>query len=315
MSRELRWFGEGLPYLPYKDVKGSLIAIEGTDGVGRSTQVDLLRRWLQVNGYGVVETGWTRSNLVRRALDMAKAGNLLNRMTFSLLYAADFADRLENVILPALRSGFVVLTDRYIYTAFVRDCVRGADSTWIRNIFGFAPVPDLVVYLKITVDNLIPRVIESGGMNYWESGMDLRMGDDIFDSFKVYQSRVLEEYDRMAQEFKFEVVDANRGIEEIQADLQERISKVLPIRVPASLPRAVAGATGTAAIATARPAAPSPPTPPVPASPTPRAGGAATSGPAASAKQAATASATHAAPPAPPQTAGKPSVPNAPTTG
>lgn len=232
MTHELKYFGEGLPYLPYREVKGRLIAIEGTDGVGRSTQVDLLRRWLQLNGYGVVETGWTRSKLVRSALDMAKAGNLLNRMTFSLLYAADFADRLENVILPALRSGFVVLSDRYVYTAFARDHVRGADRQWIRDLFGFAPLPDLVCYLKIDVDHLVPRVIESGGMNYWESGMDLRMGDDIFDSFKNYQGRLLGEYDRMAEEFPFQVVDANRGIDEIQADLQAKISGVLPIRPP-----------------------------------------------------------------------------------
>lgn len=235
MTHPLKYFGEGLPYLPYREVKGRLIAIEGTDGVGRSTQVDLLRRWLQLNGYGVVETGWTRSKLVRSALDMAKAGNLLNRMTFSLLYAADFADRLENVILPALRSGFVVLSDRYVYTAFARDHVRGADTPWIRDLFGFAPLPDLVCYLKIDVEHLVPRVIESGGMNYWESGMDLRMGDDIFDSFKNYQSRLLAEYDRMAEEFAFQVVDANRGIEEIQADLQEKIGRILPIRPPTAV--------------------------------------------------------------------------------
>jgi len=234
VSGPLRFYGDGLPYLPYREVKGCLIAIEGTDGVGRSTQVDLLKRWLQVNGYGVVETGWTRSKLVQRALDMAKAGNLLNRMTFSLLYAADFADRLENVILPALRSGFVVLSDRYVHTAFARDHVRGADSRWIRDLFGFAPIPDLACYLKIDLDHLIPRVLESGGMNYWESGMDLRMGEDIFDSFKNYQGALLGEYDRLAREFGFEVVDAARPIGEIQRDLQERIAKVLPIRPPAA---------------------------------------------------------------------------------
>jgi dTMP kinase len=244
MSGPLRFYGEGLPYLDYREVKGCLIAVEGTDGVGRSTQVDLLKRWLQVNGYGVVETGWTRSKLVQRALDMAKAGNLLNRMTFSLLYAADFADRLENVVLPALRSGFVVLSDRYVHTAFARDHVRGADRRWIRDLFGFAPVPDLVCYLRIDLDRLIPRVLESGGMSYWESGMDLRMGEDIFDSFKNYQAALLAEYDRMAQECGFEVVDAGRSIEAIQADLQDRIAKVLPIRPPAAASHATAPTTG-----------------------------------------------------------------------
>jgi dTMP kinase len=227
MPRGIKFFGEGLPYLKSGELKGKLIAIEGTDGVGRSTQVDLLEDWLQVQGYGVVVTGWTRSNLMSKTIEMAKNGNMLDRMTFSLLYATDFADRLENQILPALRSGFIVLVDRYIYTAFARDAARDPDTRWIKDVFGFALIPDLVCYLRIDVESLIPRVIESGGMNYWESGMDLHLTDNIFDSFKKYQKVLIDAYDRMAEEYKFEVLDARRSVEEIQMDLRSRIETVI----------------------------------------------------------------------------------------
>jgi dTMP kinase len=227
MPRGIKFFGDGLPYLKTNDLKGKLIALEGTDGVGRSTQIDLLEEWLQVQGYGVTVTGWTRSNLMSKTIEMAKNGNMLDRMTFSLLYATDFADRLENQIIPALRSGFVVIADRYIYTAFARDAARNADTRWIKDVFGFAPEPDLICYLRIDVENLIPRVIESGGMNYWESGIDLHLGDNIYDNFKKYQKLLIEAYDRMAEEYKFEVLDARRGVEEIQADLRARIERII----------------------------------------------------------------------------------------
>ena len=203
--------------------------IEGTDGVGRTTQIEHLRNWLEVQGHGVVETGWTRSELMSSLIELAKEGNTLTRDTFSLLYATDFADRLESQVLPALRSGFIVLADRYVYTAFARDAVRGKDPRWIRDVFGFAPVPDLVCYLKIDVDALIPRVIESGGMNYWEAGMDMHLGDDLFDSFKKYQSILIGDYDKMAEEFGFEVIDARGKVDDIQSAIRERVSKaVLP---------------------------------------------------------------------------------------
>ena len=222
-----KFFGEGLPYLRLSNLKGKLIAVEGTDGVGRSTQIELLKDWLQVQGFGVLETGWTRSNLMKRSIESAKQGNMLNRLTFSLLYATDFADRLEKQILPALRSGFVVLADRYIYTAFARDVVRGKDPKWIRDVLGFALIPDLICYLKIDIDALIPRVIESGGMNYWEAGLDLHMGEDLFDSFKKYQSLLINEYDKMADEFGFEVIDANGKVDEIQKSLREKVEHVV----------------------------------------------------------------------------------------
>lgn len=236
-----RYFGDGLTYLNPSDLRGRLIAIEGTDGVGRSTHIESLQEWLEVQGYGVVTTGWTRSNLMSKTIEMAKQGNILDRWSLSLLYATDFADRLEHQIIPALRSGFVVLADRYIYTAFARDFVRSGDRSWIRDVFGFALIPDLVCYLRIDVDTLALRVIESNGMNYWESGMDLRLGADLYDSFKKYQGLLIEEFDKMAEEFQFEVVDARKPPDEIQSELRAKIhplliqgNQVRPTGMPAS---------------------------------------------------------------------------------
>jgi len=208
-------------------LKGKLVAIEGTDGVGRSTHIESLQEWLEIQGYGVVTTGWTRSNLMSKTIEMAKQGNILDRWSFSLLYATDFADRLEHQVIPALRSGFIVLADRYIYTAFARDLVRSGDRKWIRDVFGFALIPDLVCYLRIDVDTLALRVIESNGMNYWESGMDLRLGTDLYDSFKKYQGLLIEEFDKMAEEFQFEVIDARKSPDDIQDELRTKIQSML----------------------------------------------------------------------------------------
>jgi dTMP kinase len=229
---DARFFGDGLKYLDPSDLKGKLIAIEGTDGVGRTTHLEMLQEWLEVQGYGVMTTGWTRSNLMSKTIEVAKAGNILDRWSLSLLYATDFADRLEHQIIPALRSGFVVLADRYIYTAFARDFVRSADRTWIRNVLGFALIPDLVCYLRIDVETLALRVIETTGMNYWESGMDLRLGGDLYDSFKKYQSLLIGEFDKMALEFRFNVVDARKSPEEIQDELRGYILPVLQNHKP-----------------------------------------------------------------------------------
>jgi dTMP kinase len=219
--------GVASTYLNLKDLKGKLIAIEGTDGVGRSTQMELLQQWLEVQGYGVINTGWTRSNLMRKSIELAKAGNMLDRMTFSLLYATDFADRLENQIIPALKSGFIVLADRYIYTAWARDWVRGKNPQWIRDVLSFALNPDLVIYLRIDIDNLIPRVIESGGMNYWEAGMDLHLADNLFDNFKKYQKMLIDKFDQIAEEQKFDVVDARKSVQDIHETIKSRVSLIL----------------------------------------------------------------------------------------
>lgn len=227
MPNEPKFFGENLPYLKCDDLKGKLIVIEGTDGAGRSTQMALLKDWLEVQGYAVVETGWARSNLMQKSIELAKSGNMMDRMTFTLLYATDFADRFENQIIPALKSGHIVLSDRYIFTAIARDCVRDADETWIRNLFSFALIPDLVLYLKIDLESLIPREIEGGGMNYWEAGMDLHMGQDLFESFVNYQSAIILKYDKLAKEFGFETIDARQGVDEIQKEIQTKVKAVI----------------------------------------------------------------------------------------
>jgi dTMP kinase len=222
-----QYYSYGIPYLSVGNYPGKLIAIEGTDGVGRSTQITLLREWLEVQGYGVIETGWTRSELMSPTIDLAKSSNTLNKLTFVLLYATDFADRLEKEIIPALKAGFIVLSDRYIFTALARAGVRGVDRTWIRNLYGFAIAPHLVFYLRIDEKTLIRRVLQSRGMDYWESGMDLKLGDDIYESFRAYQRAVLKEYASMADEFTFRILDARRKVDVIQDELRRQIAAFL----------------------------------------------------------------------------------------
>ena len=221
------YYGNGIPYLPIEGYPGKIIAVEGTDGVGRSTQITLLREWLEVQGYGVIETGWTRSELMQPTIELAKSSNTLNKLTFVLLYATDFADRLEKEIIPALKAGFIVLSDRYIYTAMARAGVRGVDRTWIRNLYGFAIAPHLVFYLKIDEKTLIRRVLQARGMDYWESGMDMRLGDDIYESFRAYQKALLKEYGSMSDEFGFRVLDARRKVDVIQDELRRQIGAFL----------------------------------------------------------------------------------------
>jgi len=226
-GQDKTFYGHGLPYLHVRPLRGSLIVIEGTDGVGRSTQIEQLIPWLEVQGYAVTNTGWTRSSLLAETINDAKAGHELTVRTFSLLYAADFADRLENEIIPALRAGFIVVCDRYMHTVFARNAAMGADREWTRKLFGCALVPDLVLYLKIDLDHLVPRVLEGKGMDYWESGMHLSLGSDIFESFRRYQSRLIREYNRLSREFRFVTVDARQPIERIQGELRRRISDYL----------------------------------------------------------------------------------------
>ncbi len=239
-KRDKQWYGEGLPYLKTGSLPGHLIVIEGTDGVGRSTQIELLRPWLELEGFAVSNTGWTRSPLLADTINEAKAGHELTVVTFSLLYAADFADRLEHQIIPALRAGFIVIADRYMYTAFARNMVMGADPVWTRQLFGCALMPDLVLYLEIDIDSLLPRVVQGKGMDYWESGMHLALGNDIFESFQRYQRRLIEEYNVLAREFDFVSVDARRSIDAIQGDLRERVAAYLAsARRPPAPPHAV----------------------------------------------------------------------------
>jgi dTMP kinase len=232
-NRGKTWYGHGLPYLSEKRLPGHLIAIEGTDGVGRSTQINLLRPWLELEGYAVSNTGWTRSPLLSETINEAKAGHQLTVTTFSLLYAADFADRLEHEILPALQAGFIVIADRYMYTAFARNMVMGADPQWTRDVFGVALLPDLVIYLDIDVETLIPRVVQGKGMDHWESGMHLALGTDLFESFQRYQTRLIDEYRRLGSEYGFVSVDARQPIEEVQGAIRSHIMNYLRGAEPA----------------------------------------------------------------------------------
>jgi dTMP kinase len=224
---EFRYLGHAMPYLPRDGRTGKLIVIEGTDGVGRSTQAFMLKEWLEVQGHAVMDTGWTRSKLIGQAITEAKAGHSMNRLTYCLMYATDLADRMEYQIIPALRSGFIVLADRYVYTAIARGIARGADRSWLRDLYGFAVMPDLVFYLQVGVRELVPRVLAAGKMNSWESGLDMNYGDDLYDSFVAYQSELIEQFNRMADEYGFVTVDAHRDEGDIQRELRRAVSEYL----------------------------------------------------------------------------------------
>src|SRR5437867_13154299 len=171
---------------------------------------------------------------MRPTIELTKTSNTLNKLTCVLLYATDFADRLEKQIIPALKAGFIVLSDRYIFTALARAGVRGVDRQWLRNLYGFAIAPHMVFYLNVDVKTLIGRVLASRGMDFWESGMDLKSGDDIYDSFRTYQHKLLKEYASMADEFHFRVVDARRTVDRIQDELRRQVSAFLePAEKPA----------------------------------------------------------------------------------
>ncbi len=227
---EFRFYGSGLSGVNLEELQGKLIVVEGPDGVGRSTQVDLLRRWLEQRGHAVFDTGLTRSQLAGKGLQQAKEGNTLSLITFTLFYATDFADRLESQIIPALRAGFVVLTDRYIYSQIARAVVRGADEAWARDLFSIALVPTAIYYLKVDLANLIPRVAFSRGFNYWESGMDMNLGRDMYESFCRYQQRMLDTFDHMSEYYGFNVVDANPPADEVFERLKRRVRRVLDAR-------------------------------------------------------------------------------------
>lgn len=224
---DFRYSGHKMPYLPPDGCTGKLIVIEGTDGSGRSTQAFMLKEWLEVQGYAVMDTGWTRSKLVGQAITDAKQGHSLHRLTYCLMYATDLADRLEYVIIPALRSGFIVLADRYIYTAIARGIARGADKQWLRDLYGFAVAPDLVFYMQLGVKELVPRVLAAGKMNYWESGLDMNYGDDLFDSFCAYQSALIEQFNLMADEYGFVTLDAKQDPQTIQRELRRAVGTYL----------------------------------------------------------------------------------------
>ena len=206
---------------------GLLIVIEGTDGSGKSTQLELLKKYIQAQSYGVMVSEWKTSRLIANVIDDAKERNLLNATTFSLLYAADFADRLENQIIPALKSGFIVLLDRYYYTALARDVVRGQDIEWVKNLYDYAPEPDLVFYLDMPVDVLLKRIIGTTGLNYYESGRDIGFSTDFYKSFEIYQKKCLEQYNNMKSEYNFISIDGTKSIQDIHSIMSKEVQKVL----------------------------------------------------------------------------------------
>jgi dTMP kinase len=222
-----RTYGKILPGMNLSDLLGKLIVVEGTDGAGRTTQIDLLKTWLEQRGHAVLDTGMTRSALAGEGIRRAKEGNNLGRVTQSLFYATDFIDRLENEIAPALRAGFIVLTDRYIYSLMARAIVRGMDAAWIRSIYSLALVPDTVIYLRISVDQLIPRVIFSRGFDYWESGMDVFPGQDMYENFRSYQAALLAEFERLSTAYHFETVDASADVKTVFLELQTKVLGIL----------------------------------------------------------------------------------------
>jgi dTMP kinase len=226
-DRKKETYGVVLPGMELSGLVGKLIVIEGTDGVGRSTQISLLKEWLEQKGHAVLDTGLSRSGLVGKGIKRAKEGHTLGRITLTLFYGTDFADRLEHEIVPALRAGFVVLTDRYIYSLIARAIVRGLDPEWVRKVYAFALKPDAVFYLRIAVDDLIPRVVFSRGFDYWESGMDVYSTEDMYEGFRRYQTSLLEQFDRLADEYNFKVVDATPDPKKIFEKLRAGITKVL----------------------------------------------------------------------------------------
>jgi dTMP kinase len=225
--KEVAFYGAGFPYAPVNDLPGRLIALEGTDGVGRSTQMQLLKEWIEEEGFGVIDTGLARSKLTQPGLDKAKAGNTLSPLTMSLFYATDFADRLENQIIPALKAGFYLLSDRYFYSIIARNAVRGQDPVWLREVYGFALKPDMVFYLKADVSTLVAHVVGRGGFDYWESGMDMGFADNLYDSFCAYQTRLIEQFDQMSEEFGFITIDATRSVQEVFEDIREHVRALI----------------------------------------------------------------------------------------
>ncbi|MBN1483036.1 thymidylate kinase [candidate division KSB1 bacterium] len=227
----MNFYRKGLSNVDTKELTGKLIVIEGPDGSGRSTQMRLITNWFEGLGHAVVNVGLKRSTLVSNELEQAMQGNILSPITLSLFYATDFADQLENQIVPALKAGFIVLADRYIYTLMARDIVRGGEPQWLKNIYEpIALVPDAVFYLDVAPRFLIERNFQKKTeLDYWESGMDIRISRDIFDSFIKYQRKMKNIFREFQDYYNFEIVNGNRSPRAISLDLQRRIENIMDI--------------------------------------------------------------------------------------
>jgi len=204
---------------------GRLIAVEGLDGSGKSTQIYLLKRWLELQGLRVFFTEWNSSELVKSATSKGKKRELLTPTTFSLIHATDFADRYERQLVPLLKAGYMVLCDRYVFTAFARDTVRGCPPEWVRGLYSFAALPDLTFFFNARLEVSLQRILENRPeLKYFEAGMDLRLSADPYESFRIFQGRILEQYLAMSTEFNFTVIDANRLVETQQAVVRQLVS-------------------------------------------------------------------------------------------
>lgn len=224
----MRFYGEGMPGVDPDELVGKLVVVEGADGSGRSTQMELLRDFLEHRGHATLNVGLRRSTLVSEELAEAKRGNVLGEITRSLFYATDFADQLENRIIPALKAGFIVLADRYIYTLMARDIVRGADPGWVRSLYGIALVPHLVIHLRVSPSQLVERNFRKNAtLDYWESGMDLGLSRDIFDSFIRYQRLIQKQFSLMQQEYGFHIVNGNRTVRAVAGEIFGRVEATL----------------------------------------------------------------------------------------
>ncbi len=206
------------------ELPGKLIAVEGLDGSGKSTQLYLLKRWLELRGLKVYFTEWNSSLIVKKATSKGKKRQLLTPTTFSLIHCTDFADRYERQILPLLKAGYLVLCDRYIYTAFARDAVRGCSRTWLRNLYGFARHPDLTLFFNTPLPIALSRILSGRPqLKYHEAGMDLGLASDPYESFSLFQERIYNEYLAMKDEFSFVTIDGGAAIEEQQVQVRQLV--------------------------------------------------------------------------------------------
>jgi len=227
-SRPLRFYGEGIPYLRRNESKGSLIVVEGPDGSGRTTQIDLIMEKLEADGHAVITTGLKRSELIGEGILQAKHRLPLGKKTLALFYAADFADQLEHRIIPALHAGYVVLADRYIYTLIARNSVRGIGRVWSHDLFGFAIQPDLVFYLDVPPEELFHRVFQKyGSLDYYESGADMGLSDDLFESFVLYQGGIAKEFKLMESKYGIVRIDGGLPVPVVNAELIRGIDSYL----------------------------------------------------------------------------------------
>ena len=215
---------------------GKLIVVEGIDGSGKSTQLHLLDKWLRSLGLNIFFTEWNSSNVVKEITSKGKKKTLLTPTTFSLLHATDFADRYERNIAPLLEAGYFVLADRYVYTAFARDVVWGCTPAWVRKVYSFAAVPDVTFYFRVPPDVSMDRILEGRPkLKYYEAGMDLNLSNDEYESYRIFQSRIVDQYEKMVQKDGFAVIDGTLDIEEQQNQMRKRVGRLLPPSLPTRL--------------------------------------------------------------------------------